>query len=96
MDNVEKHGAGATVAVPVHQRDSSNQLVTKIPHFLPHERVFPIQIGTELFKLSGASISSDGTSFRRVSNKQASTNAHTRHAYRVQLPRTSPSIFSVR
>ncbi|KAI3535046.1 BTB/POZ domain-containing protein [Colletotrichum filicis] len=35
--------------------------VAKIPHFLPHERVFPIQIGNELFKLSGASISSDGT-----------------------------------
>ncbi|KAK1459735.1 BTB/POZ domain-containing protein [Colletotrichum melonis] len=33
--------------------------VAKIPHFLPHERVFPIQIGNELFKLSGASISSD-------------------------------------
>lgn len=34
--------------------------VARIPHILPHERVFPIQIGTELFKLSGASISSDG------------------------------------
>jgi hypothetical protein len=34
--------------------------VSKIPHLLPHERVFPIQIGSELFKLSGASISSDG------------------------------------
>jgi hypothetical protein len=34
--------------------------VSKIPHILPHERVFPIQIGSELFKLSGASISSDG------------------------------------
>lgn len=33
-----------------------------IPRFLPHERVFPIQIGSELFKLSGASISSDGVS----------------------------------
>ena len=31
-----------------------------IPKILPHERVFPVQIGTELFKLSGASISSDG------------------------------------
>lgn len=27
---------------------------------LPHEKVFPIQIGTELFRLSGASLSSDG------------------------------------
>ncbi len=33
-----------------------------IPHELPHERVFPIQIGSELFRLSGASISSDGMS----------------------------------
>jgi len=36
-------------------------LVNKIPKILPHERVFPIQIGSELFKLSGASLSSDGT-----------------------------------
>lgn len=41
---------------------SSVQLMPKIPHILPHERVFPIQIGSELFKLSGASISSDGAS----------------------------------
>jgi hypothetical protein len=27
---------------------------------LPPEKVFPIQIGSELFRLSGASISSDG------------------------------------
>jgi len=33
---------------------------TDIPNILPHERVFPIQIGSELFRLSGASISSDG------------------------------------
>jgi hypothetical protein len=31
-----------------------------IPKILPHERVFPVQIGSELFRLSGASISSDG------------------------------------
>ncbi|ROT36399.1 hypothetical protein SODALDRAFT_335500 [Sodiomyces alkalinus F11] len=37
--------------------------VGKIPHILPHERVFPIQIGSELFKLSGASISSDAPSY---------------------------------
>jgi len=34
--------------------------MAKIPHILPHERVFPVQIGSELFKLSGASLSSDG------------------------------------
>jgi len=33
---------------------------TDIPNDLPHEKVFPIQIGTELFRLSGASLSSDG------------------------------------
>ncbi|CAG9944261.1 unnamed protein product [Clonostachys rosea f. rosea IK726] len=39
------------------------QNVTKIPHILPHERVFPVQIGGELFKLSGASLSSDAPSY---------------------------------
>ncbi|KAK3900545.1 hypothetical protein C8A05DRAFT_45627 [Staphylotrichum tortipilum] len=34
-----------------------------IPNILPHERVFPVQIGSELFKLSGASISSDAPSY---------------------------------
>ncbi|KUI60981.1 hypothetical protein VP1G_08173 [Cytospora mali] len=42
---------------------SSIQPNSKIPRILPHERVFPIQIGTELFKLSGASISSDAPSY---------------------------------
>ena len=37
-----------------------------IPNILPHERVFPIQIGSELFKLSGASISSDGASLSQT------------------------------
>lgn len=36
---------------------------TDIPLILPHERVFPIQIGSELYRLSGASISSDGMCF---------------------------------
>lgn len=39
---------------------SAELAATRIPKILPHERVFPIQIGSELFKLSGASISSDG------------------------------------
>jgi hypothetical protein len=42
------------------QPSQTVQLITKIPRVLPHERVFPIQIGSELFKLSGASLSSDG------------------------------------
>jgi hypothetical protein len=43
---------------------------TEIPHILPHERVFPIQIGSELFRLSGASLSSDGMCFpgKKVKN----------------------------
>lgn len=43
-----------------HLPPSHPQLISKIPRLLPHERVFPIQIGSELFKLSGASLSSDG------------------------------------
>jgi len=48
------------MGVPPPSSSSAIQLVSKIPKILPHERVFPIQIGSELFKLSGASISSDG------------------------------------
>ena len=36
------------------------------PSILPPEKVFPIQIGSELFRLSGASISSDGKAFPTV------------------------------
>lgn len=36
------------------------------PSILPSEKVFPIQIGSELFRLSGASISSDGLFFHRL------------------------------
>ncbi|RMZ87890.1 hypothetical protein DV736_g4884, partial [Chaetothyriales sp. CBS 134916] len=36
---------------------------THPPSILPPERVFPIQIGSELFRLSGASISSDAPSY---------------------------------
>lgn len=56
-----------SVPMSVAPPPSSTQLITKIPKILPHERVFPIQIGSELFKLSGASISSDGMSHRPVS-----------------------------
>ncbi|KAF8855634.1 hypothetical protein BDZ45DRAFT_498856 [Acephala macrosclerotiorum] len=41
----------------------ARKLNTDIPNILPHERVFPIQIGSELFRLSGASISSDAPSY---------------------------------
>ncbi|RFU81319.1 btb poz domain-containing [Trichoderma arundinaceum] len=46
--------------LPLHH---SNADVHKIPQILPRERVFPIQIGGELFKLSGASLSSDAPSY---------------------------------
>lgn len=34
-----------------------------IPNLLPHENMYKIQVGTKLFKISGASLSSDGPSF---------------------------------
>jgi hypothetical protein len=52
--------AASTSGLPLHAQ--ANAEVHKIPQILPRERVFPIQIGGELFKLSGASISSDGAS----------------------------------
>ena len=48
---------------PPRERLFDDHPIEKIPYILPHERVFPIQIGTELFKLSGASLSSDGAFF---------------------------------
>ncbi|KAI1753787.1 hypothetical protein F4782DRAFT_68579 [Xylaria castorea] len=47
----------------LHLPPATPQLITKIPNILPHERVFPVQIGSELFKLSGASLSSDAPSY---------------------------------
>ena len=46
-------------------------IVPQIPHVLPHEKVFPIQIGSELYRLSGASISSDGQSFHGLPSSPA-------------------------
>lgn len=54
----------------------SEQNVARIPHILPHERVFPIQIGSELFKLSGASLSSDGKA--KSLSSPCATSAHAR------------------
>ncbi|EJT71801.1 hypothetical protein GGTG_11054 [Gaeumannomyces tritici R3-111a-1] len=56
-------GEGQTPGSGLLQPSQAVQLITKIPHVLPHERVFPIQIGSELFKLSGASLSSDAPSY---------------------------------
>lgn len=44
-----------------HDDSHSRANPAKIPDILPRERVFPIQVGGEVFKLSGASLSSDGT-----------------------------------
>ncbi|KAL6885168.1 hypothetical protein HDV57DRAFT_416531 [Trichoderma longibrachiatum] len=53
--------AASTAGLPMHAQ--ANAEFHKIPQILPRERVFPIQIGGELFKLSGASISSDAPSY---------------------------------
>jgi hypothetical protein len=45
---------------PSIMRTTRAQSFPEIPKILPHEKVFPVQIGCELFRLSGASISSDG------------------------------------
>ncbi|KAG0644233.1 hypothetical protein HOY80DRAFT_182940 [Tuber brumale] len=44
-------------------RIATSAFFPEIPRILPHEKVFPIQIGGELFRLSGASISSDAPSY---------------------------------
>ncbi|KAK9450166.1 uncharacterized protein V1518DRAFT_413151 [Limtongia smithiae] len=38
-------------------------ILNKIPHILPHEKVFSVQVGDMLFRLSGASLSSDAPSY---------------------------------
>lgn len=79
-------GAGLAAVEPLTESN-----VAKIPHILPHERVFPIQIGSELFKLSGASLSSDGAFFQHAPGTTALLLMHAS----CQLRRTSPSTSSV-
>jgi len=55
MTSIASSETGPLTVEPLSERN-----VSRIPLILPHERVFPIQIGSELFKLSGASLSSDG------------------------------------
>ncbi|KIV81645.1 hypothetical protein PV11_03815 [Exophiala sideris] len=45
------------------QRTGTRTSTAHPPSILPPEKVFPIQIGSELFRLSGASISSDAPSY---------------------------------
>jgi hypothetical protein len=64
-------GSGGTRAgessTPGGWREPPRKMPPDIPHILPHEKVFPIQIGSELFRLSGASISSDGQYYPHLS-----------------------------
>ncbi|KAH7039999.1 uncharacterized protein B0I36DRAFT_357360 [Microdochium trichocladiopsis] len=57
--NGTPNGGPKTFSLP----PSGPKLIGAIPRILPHERVFPIQIGCDLFKLSGASLSSDAPSY---------------------------------
>ncbi len=56
---LEGEGQGGGRLPGVHRPDPATRL-PDVPPILPSEKVFPIQIGSELFRLSGASISSDG------------------------------------
>lgn len=42
---------------------NTESALVDIPDILPHETIYQIQIGTKVFKISGASLSSDGPSF---------------------------------
>ncbi|KAK6505973.1 hypothetical protein TWF506_010900 [Arthrobotrys conoides] len=44
-------------------KQSSSQQMNRIPYILPHDKVFNIQVGCQMFSLSGASISSDAPSY---------------------------------
>ncbi|CAR27773.1 ZYRO0D06270p [Zygosaccharomyces rouxii] len=44
-------------------RTLDNVFDPRIPQLLPHENMYKIQIGNKLFKISGASLSSDGPSY---------------------------------
>ncbi|KAG4034173.1 hypothetical protein MFRU_003g01460 [Monilinia fructicola] len=62
--SVSASGASTMINPPgVLRTPEARKWNTEIPKYLPHEKVFPIQIGTECFRLSGASLSSDGPSY---------------------------------
>lgn len=44
-------------------RTLDNVFDPRIPQLLPHENMYKIQVGSKLFKISGASLSSDGPSY---------------------------------
>ncbi|ODV67124.1 hypothetical protein HYPBUDRAFT_6417 [Hyphopichia burtonii NRRL Y-1933] len=52
----------------------SREFDPEIPEILPHEKVYSIQVGYKLFRLSGASLSSDAPSyFTQFFNKEENT-----------------------
>lgn len=57
MASSKRNGEATTPGI---MREPTRASFTDVPHILPHEKVFSIQIGSQLFRLSGASISSDG------------------------------------
>lgn len=67
---------------------TARRMNTDIPNILPHERVFPIQIGSDLFRLSGASLSSDGMYLHLSSCER---NMRLRN---LEHPHTFPSFFN--
>ncbi|OBT62250.1 hypothetical protein VE03_08061 [Pseudogymnoascus sp. 23342-1-I1] len=69
-------------------RDPATIRGPDIPHVLPHEKVFPIQIGSKLFRLSGASISSDVQAETRRANGEPDQGIKTLYIDR------DPTIFS--
>ncbi|KAI9847150.1 MAG: hypothetical protein M1837_003012 [Sclerophora amabilis] len=60
VSEVDDHNSNLSASRPM---PANGQTFPEIPAILPHEKVFPIQIGSELFRLSGASISSDAPSY---------------------------------
>ncbi|ODV88173.1 hypothetical protein CANARDRAFT_26326 [[Candida] arabinofermentans NRRL YB-2248] len=50
-------------ALPFQAKQSTYSVDHIIPEILPHEKMYSIQIGDKLYRLSGASLSSDGPSY---------------------------------
>ncbi|KAK2071349.1 hypothetical protein P8C59_005778 [Phyllachora maydis] len=61
--HIKTSGSERGTPATTSRAEASVQQPNTIPKVLPHERVFRIQIGPELFQLSGASLSSDAPSY---------------------------------
>ncbi|KAI9863301.1 MAG: hypothetical protein M1813_003743 [Trichoglossum hirsutum] len=81
---------------PSIMRTTRAQSFPEIPKILPHEKVFPVQIGSELFRLSGASISSDGQSFSCFSFRLLRWLHWDRELRMLEHPHILPSFLSVK